>query len=222
MRSLRACLLLLLASAAACFTRTTAEDPLPGPVQDAAVLALPDSASGELSVTASVLLAGRPQDVAPWFRSADRLRRWLAEEAVLDARSEGEFLLRWPSRGQELRGRVCEEDAPLAVTCRLEPFAGAGETFLRLSAAREAPGFTRVRIDQWPFPGGKTGEALAEAHRAAWCQAMCALRAVAAEGGPRAAPAPPPLAPLLPPEDEGGEEAQDEAGEVGGAESGGG
>ncbi|MBI4878601.1 MAG: hypothetical protein HY812_02935 [Planctomycetes bacterium] len=195
MKWLRAALLLLLPLVSSCFTRTTAESPLPGPLQDAAVQALPDSASGELSVTASVLLAGHPRDAAPWFRSADRLRRWLAEEAAIDARPDGELLLRWPSCGQELRGRVLEEDAPLSIACSLEPFAGAGETFLRLSAAREAPGYTRVRIDQWPFPGGREGEAIAEAHRAAWCRALCALRAVAAEGGPRAAPAPPPAAP---------------------------
>lgn len=176
-----------------CMSRTTAEDPLPGPVQEAALFAMEDG--GHRMVSASVLLEGETFAVAKWFQQPNLLGLWLAEEADIRLDTDSHFRLGWPSYNAEMVGEVAAREPGRWVECTLEPFGGAGVTTLRISTEEEAPGFTRVRIEQWPFVGGMEGERVAEAHRRSWADALTVLRSAFHRGLPTT-PAPPPI-PLI-------------------------
>ncbi|MBT8203166.1 MAG: SRPBCC domain-containing protein [Acidimicrobiia bacterium] len=61
---------------------------------------------------------GAPQEVFSWFTDADLLTRWWPERARLDARTDGDFELAWPSQDMRLLGRflVFEPGARLVFT----------------------------------------------------------------------------------------------------------
>ena len=177
-----------------CLSGTTAEDPLPGSAQDAGIIALGDGA--ERQVTVSALVEGGVADVIPWFNDRDLMERWLAEEVQFERGEESRFLLSWPSVNREIRGKVVEQglDEWQVVECELEPYAGLGVTHLRISAELEAPGYTRIQLQQWPFTGGPEADATAQAHLEGWARALTVLRTAAAQNlSLRTIPAPPPM-----------------------------
>ena len=61
---------------------------------------------------------GTPQEVFSWFTEPDLLTRWWPEHARLDARTDGDFELAWPSQDMRLLGRflVFEPGARLVFT----------------------------------------------------------------------------------------------------------
>ena len=186
-----ACALMLAACVwPGCFSRTVAEDQLPGPLQDAGVFAMENGE--DLLVKVSVLVDGSVSNVIPWFNDPEKVVLWLSEEARIVSGEGGSFS--WPSYGEELRGVVTEQglDRWQTVECAMEPYAGLGETTLRVSADNEAPGYTRVSIEQWPFHGGAENEALAQEHVSAWSRALTTLRAAVQRGLPTT-PSPPPI-----------------------------
>ncbi|MFH0946489.1 MAG: hypothetical protein V2A76_14935 [Planctomycetota bacterium] len=175
-----------------CLSGTTAEDPIPGPLQDAGIIALE---SGEnLQVNISALVEGSVSEVIPWFNDRVLMEKWLAEEVQVDRGEESVFRLAWPSAGIEIKGRVVEQglDRWQAVECELEPYAGLDVTHLKISAEQEAPGYTRIRLQQWPFRGGAEGEAAAQTHLEGWSRALTVLRSAVGSTLPTT-PAPPPM-----------------------------
>jgi len=180
-------LLLIAPALSACMTDTASERPLAGPVVEAAVFATDDSAR---LVKASVLIEREFEVARPWFLDGTYLRRWFAEEASIVPEVGGLVEVAWPTYGVRTAGEVVELVPGEHLLMRLDPFAGAGETYVRLSA-RPSSGGVRVMIEQWPFAGDARGEEVAEAHRRAWFGAMRVLRSALERGLPTT-PAPPP------------------------------
>jgi len=181
-----------------CFAPTEAEEPLPGPVQGSAVFAMPDSE--DRRVLAWVLLQGEPEEIFPWFTNDQLISLWLAEDARNAETTGGEFYLAWPSVGEVMRGNVVGSEPPHWLEAELKPYAYAGPTHLRLSTWKEAPGYTRVRIEQWPFEASMEGEAVADSHRVAWFNALRVLRSGFNRRLPAIiAPPPGPPRPVVPP-----------------------
>ncbi len=171
---------------AACLARTEAEDPLAGSTLEGGVVATADGAAREVRL--SVLVAGETFP-AGLFREAS-LERWLAEEVRLPSAANPRFELAWPTHGAAATGELLEHDPDRRLLVRLDPFAGAPETRLRLTA-EEAPGGVRVRLEQGPFPADASGRAAADRHRRAWAKALAVLRSERERGLP-STPAPPP------------------------------
>lgn len=170
-----------------CMARTAVEEPRPGPVLQAGVFSLEDGATRVVRV--SVYIDRDLAETRAWFLEERLLERWLAEEVEFRPEVGAPVKLAWPTFGVESTGEVVALSPGEFLEIRLDPFAGAGETHLRLSGA-PAPGGTRVEIEQWPFPGDAGGEAIAEAHRLAKFRALRVLRAAIERDLPTT-PAPP-------------------------------
>ncbi len=199
-RSLAA--LLAASSLSGCFARTAAEDPLPGPMQTAAVYGVEET--GARRCTASVLLAGRESEVVRWFTERALVERWLAERADVPAAEGGALSLSWPSDSSvsAMTGTLVERAGDKGLHYEIEPFGNAGRTSLVVMFEPEAE-LTRVIIDQGPFGVGMDGERLADAHRAAWVEALKVLRSA----HDRKLPTTPAPAPHDPPSDAASEPA---------------
>ncbi len=184
---------LAISSLAGCFARTAAEDPLPGPVQTAAVYGMEET--GARRCTASVLIGGRPSAAVHWFTDHALVERWLAERAEVPDAVGGAVSLSWPSDpgAGVITGKLVERAGDKALHYELEPFGVTGPTTLLVRFEPEA-GRTRVIIDQGPFGVGMEGERLADAHRAAWVDALEVLRSAHDRKLPTT-PAQPPRAP---------------------------
>jgi hypothetical protein len=170
-----------------CLSRTAVEDPRPGPVLQALVLALEDGETRTVRV--SVLVECDLAEARTWFLDEKHLERWLAEEVEFRPEVGAPVLVAWPTFGEQSTGEVVGVSPGEFLELRLDSPA-AGETHIRLSGA-PAPGGTRVEIEQWPFPGDARGQELAEAHRRGWFRALQVLRAAIERGLPTT-PAPPP------------------------------
>jgi hypothetical protein len=179
----------------ACFSATSAEDPLAGPVQEAGVYA---TTRDDRGVRVSVLLTGRLADVEPWFQQPELLEKWLADEVTVtrdDAADVERVTLRWPAEDVEIRGtRVIHDPAsPLAkaMDLEIEPLPDITADRLRVWGREEAGG-TRVFLEQWPFTGGMAGERAADGRRRMWFDALRVLRAAYERGLPTTPIRPPP------------------------------
>ncbi len=175
----------VLAAATGCMTPTSAEDPLPGPIQNAGVFAMEGTEERELLV--SVLLTGDPSEVWPWITEGPMLVRWFCEEVRTDA--SGAVGFAWPSRGLEMTGRELA-GSDLSLDLSLDPYGRIGPTKIRFEL-QPGVAFTRLLVTQWPFPASAEGDSLADEHRAGWERSFARLR-VAHETGLPTEPAPPP------------------------------
>ena len=105
----------------ACLARTRAEDPLPGPQQDAAVVA--DAATSERRVVASAYVPVPPWEAWDWIASSDRLDQWLAQEVALDVIVGGP--VRLVSDGVVTEGSISAVDEPTSMAWSLSARGGA-------------------------------------------------------------------------------------------------
>jgi len=174
--------ILAMAAVPACFSTTTAEDPLEGPVQQAGVYALSED---ERAVRVSVLLHGELDEVFPWFSRPDLLEKWLADEVEIATEPGGPFVLRWriepevdgeAERTVEIPGRVLVSDPPRRMEFEIEALGDVKADRLLLWAEEDAGG-VRVFLEQLPFTGGMQGEDQADLRRRTWFEALKILRA---------------------------------------------
>lgn len=171
--TMRACAAIaaLVGGLTACMARTRAEDPLPGPQQDAAVVA--DAQTSERRVVASAYVPIPPWEAWDWITSADRLELWLAEDVAIDVIVGGPVRLESDSVVTE--GTIAAVDEPIAMTWSMAAADGSprGVTF-RVSGEI---GGARIHVDEGPFPPDGAGEAIAVAHRQRWNASLAVLRA---------------------------------------------
>lgn len=162
----------------ACMARTRAEDPLPGPQQDAAVVA--DAATSERRVVASAYVPVPPWEAWDWIASNDRLEQWLAQEVAIDVIVGGP--VRLVSDGVVTEGSITAVEEPNAMAWSLA--AGvASERVVTFRVTGEIGG-SRIHVDEGPFPADAAGEAIAVAHRRRWNQSLSVLRAAVMRGLP--------------------------------------
>ncbi|MBK6940679.1 MAG: SRPBCC domain-containing protein [Planctomycetes bacterium] len=162
----------------ACLARTRAEDPLPGPQQDAAVVA--DAATSERRVVASAYVPVPPWEAWDWIASSDRLDQWLAQEVALDVIVGGP--VRLVSDGVVTEGSISAVDEPTSMAWSLSASGGA-QRVVTFRVSGEIGG-ARIYVDEGPFPADAAGEATAVAHRRRWNQALSVLRAAVMRGLP--------------------------------------
>ena len=95
----------------------------------------------EWLIVESVFPSLPPEQLMPWFVDASRLNLWWGEEAMIEPRPGGRYIVRWPAMGWTMRGVVafCDETClayswtwdhesqqpPRSVTIRAQP-AGEG------------------------------------------------------------------------------------------------
>jgi uncharacterized protein YndB with AHSA1/START domain len=158
-----------------CFGPTRAEDPLPGAVQEAAVIADDDSMR---HVLATAYLPVPPWEAWDWVASDDRLEAWLARDVTLDAFVGGP--VRLAADIGEANGSVTALDEPRSMTWlfddQLKPDGTTTRRAVSFTVTEEIGG-SRIHIQEGPFDATQAGERLAVAHRQRWTESMRILRA---------------------------------------------
>lgn len=155
----------------ACFSRTRAEDPLPGPRQDAAVVA--DADTSKRRVVASAFVPVPPWEAWDWIASSDRLEQWLAQEVALDVIVGGP--VRLTTDGVVTEGSVSAVDEPTSMAWSMAASDGAARV-VTFRVSGEVGG-SRIHVDEGPFSADRSGEVTAVSHRKRWGEALGVLRA---------------------------------------------
>jgi uncharacterized protein YndB with AHSA1/START domain len=167
----RAAIAVLLCGLPACMGRTRAEDPLPGPTQDAAVVA--DADTSARRVIASAYVPVPPWEAWDWVASPDRLTEWLAQDVTLDAIVGGP--VRLTTDGVVTEGLVESVDEPNSMAWSVVTLEGPARV-VTFRVSGEIGG-SRIYVDDGPFPADSAGEASAVMHRRHWSAALGVLRA---------------------------------------------